>query len=509
VSGELRPGALRPTLADWIDLLAFLHRDEGLADSTLRRRDRAIGRQLGALGDQATAKLVAWVRALRRIERRGAKEPPGPGTADAVRLATRGLAVLGLAFGVSAALGAFAYQPQGRINAVAVLGTLVGVPALFLLFALLQALPGRARRWIPWIGSEPEGGGILQPARLALRLLPPKPRAALAQAFGRGAAMERLTAPVRRWVLLSTSQGAAVAFQVGALGTAVALVVFTDLAFGWSTTLDVDAAQVHRVTRALSTPWARFWPDASPSLELIEATRFFRIDAEPDPALPLDTYGGWWPFLVMCQAVYGLAPRLLFLAFARVRLRSALSGAMLEAPGSRRVLDRLDAPLVETTAADTEGRRVPTADGEQGEASPDAALPARVALLEWAEALGEDATALGAEVVAHAAAGGRLGPEEDVAAMASAAEAAVAADTTLAVAVRGFEPPLGEILDALAALRRSLGDGRPILVVPVGGDAAEHEAWRRSLAACGDPWLALARPVALPGPAPRAEASGP
>ena len=44
-----------------------------------------------------------------------------------------------------------------------------------------------------------------------------------------------------------------------------------------STTLRVDATTAHRVTATLALPWAWFWPDAVPSLELIERTRFFRI----------------------------------------------------------------------------------------------------------------------------------------------------------------------------------------------------------------------------------------
>jgi hypothetical protein len=499
--GAPRPSSLRPTLADWIDLLAFLHRDEGRPDATLRRRDRAIGRELTPLEGHPDARLVAWVRALRRIDRRGAVEPPGSGTADAVHLATAVLAGVGLLLGASAALGAFAYQPQGRINVVAVLGVLVGLPGLLLVFALLQALPEPARRLLPWVGAEPGGGALLQPARLALRLLPGRARAALAEAWGRGRGLEALTAPVRRWLLLATSQGAATAFQVGALATAIALVVFTDLAFGWSTTLDVEARDVHRLTSALSTPWARFWPDARPSLALVEATRFFRLDARPDPALPLETYGGWWPFVVMCQAVYGLAPRLLFLLVARGRLRRALRRALLDAPGSRRVLDRLGAPLVETTAADTEARRG-AAEAEAEASAAEAPLPARVALLEWAGALGGRGPeeALGRTVVAHLAAGGSLGPDEDARAVEGVAEAAAGADAAVAVAVRGFEPPLGEILDALGALRRALGRGRAVLVVPVGGGEREHAAWRHAVAASGDPWLSLARPLAPEAP---------
>jgi hypothetical protein len=40
------PGRLRPTLVDWIHLVAVHQRDEENPDAELRRRDRRIGRRL-------------------------------------------------------------------------------------------------------------------------------------------------------------------------------------------------------------------------------------------------------------------------------------------------------------------------------------------------------------------------------------------------------------------------------------------------------------------------------
>ena len=364
------PGRLRPTLVDWIHLVAVHQRDEGSPDAELRRRDRRIGRRLAPLGDRPLAKLVAWERGVSGGESPGAapsplspaeEEPPSRRTTEAVRLAALALAAAGFVIGALAAAGALSYQPRGRINTVAVLAVLVGLPWLFLGLALLNALPSRLRRFVPWIGSEPEGGGLLQPARWALHALPQSTRERLDAAWGRGQAWERITAPLRRWLLLSISQGAGVAFQLGALTATLALVVFSDLSFGWSTTLEIDAGSVQRFTDALSLPWAWLWPEARPSLELVETTRFFRIAGGPNPAVPLETYGGWWPFLVMTLAVYGLLPRAIFFAVARGRLQRALRRAFLEAPGSARALDRLDSPLLETTA-DHEENEVGGAD---------------------------------------------------------------------------------------------------------------------------------------------------
>lgn len=486
----------RPGLADWLDLLALLRRDEGMPDGALRRRDRAIGARIEADPARPERWLVAWVRTQRASVGASDEDDGAPGlrTAEAVRWVAALLGAGGLALGTSAALGAFAFQPQGRINVVAVLGVLVVLPGLFLGMALLNALPTGLRRMLPFVGSEPEGGGVLQPARWALRVLPRSAREALESAWARGRGMERLAAPVQRWLLLSASQGAALAFQLGALGTALALVVFSDLSFGWSTTLDVGAEPAHRVTRVLSAPWARFWPEAVPSAELIADTRFFRIASQTSPVVEPERFGEWWRFVVMAIAVYGLLPRLCFFVYARARLRRGLVRAVRDAPGSRRLLARMRAPLVETARAG-EGESAAAAPDPWPEESAEAfALgdwPERAVVVGWADAAQQARADLRAGAAGPLlAAGGRLPPTADAEAAAEAGRRARAEDLPVAVAVRGFEPPVLEFVDLLRELRRALGDGREIVVGLVGGDAAHLRAWRRKLAGIGDPWIA-------------------
>ena len=108
------------------------------------------------------------------------------------------------------------------------------------------------------------------------------------------------------------------------------LVVFSDVAFAWSTTLvDLDAARFHALVTALARPWAWLWRDAVPSLALVEATRS-RLEGAyvqhagggraVDPAL----VGGWWRYLLAAIA-YGLLPRALALAVARLRAARLLA----------------------------------------------------------------------------------------------------------------------------------------------------------------------------------------
>ena len=89
----------------------------------------------------------------------------------------------------------------------------------------------------------------------------------------------------------------------------MALITFTDLAFGWSTTLDVLSSEVHRIVQRWSWPWSWFWPSAVPSLDLVDATRFFRITETEVISEDASRFGQWWPFVMASIAIYGFVPR--------------------------------------------------------------------------------------------------------------------------------------------------------------------------------------------------------
>lgn len=107
-------------------------------------------------------------------------------------------------------------------------------------------------------------------------------------------------------------------------------------------------------------------PDAQPSLELIEATRYFRYQVGALPGLTETSpaiLGEWWPFLILCLLVYGLVPRVLTLIFTSLRLQRACRHAMLHLPGVQAIFDRLNSQRVETQAEQAEAAMAPPQDG--------------------------------------------------------------------------------------------------------------------------------------------------
>jgi hypothetical protein len=309
------------------------------------------------------------------------------------------------------------------------------------------------------------------------------------------AAAQRKFADVHKWLLLAAGQVFAVAFNAGLLAVYLTLVVFTDLAFGWSTTLDVDPERVQRLVETLALPWKSWLAAAVPSAELVEATRYYR--AESLTVVNAAALGRWWSFLFMCLLTYGLVPRLVLLGFATWRLQRAAHRTLLHLPGVAELRYRLNREAVETRAEDPDSS-APAAE------LPDNADPMPLhgtgVVILWGGLHLSDAEA--ARLVARAVglasdgihrAGVGAAMEDDAQTLRAAAEA----DGPVAIIVKAWEPPLGELVDFIAQLRHTAGTGRALLVVPVAedsGEAARAEdmgIWRRRMAAIGDPWLSV------------------
>ncbi|WP_114417954.1 DUF2868 domain-containing protein [Marinospirillum perlucidum] len=194
-------------------------------------------------------------------------------------------AIAGLILG-SAAL---AYTSEGRINLLGIWWLWAGLPLLGSLLALVLMLLPRSPLW-------------LKPLLKRSSYWQPQTH--------------------QRWWLLQQMHLLWVVFALGILLVFLLLLLFTDLAFGWSSTLITDADQLLPLFRWISLPWQAFWPQAVPDLSLVEATRFARIEnTQGNFALA----SRWWPFLLASLLTYNLLPRLLLMLFCRWRYRQLLA----------------------------------------------------------------------------------------------------------------------------------------------------------------------------------------
>ena len=324
---------------DAIDIPLWLEADRLTPHAERSRRDREIGLTLEHR-DRVQRVRGWWRVAAPDEEGAGARLERVRGAITAV------MALLGAALGVSLALAAFQYDGSQPVNVVRLIALLVVIPALFLIASLLL-LPGR----VALLRGVQDLIAPLNPGALALTVFRRLTRASpeLARTFdwraGRSSA-----ARFAKWQLMCWSQVAAVGFNIAVLATAVLLVTFTDLAFRWSTTLDVDPEAVTRIVQAIAWPWHAFVPSAVPSAELVEQSQFFRLDSGGLASGRALT--AWWPFTLLTIVTYGLLPRLVLLGVAVVRLRAAEGALLLDDPRVTALVDRMASPAVETAAAE-------------------------------------------------------------------------------------------------------------------------------------------------------------
>jgi len=228
--------------------------------------------------------------------------------------------------GCSLMAGLLAYQPFQRINLLWLLLLGVLLPFLWWLLALFFS-----------------AGQVPFPLRsLYEHRLPGGPVSAPLR-------------PLLKQTVRVLGQQMSLLFALGMLLAFLLYLLVTDLAFGWSSTLDLAAGTIHHLAGLLAWPWQALWPAAVPSMELVEQTHYFRAAplTAADPAL----LGQWWRFLLMCLLCYLLLPRLVSWLVLRVRLGRLQERVRADDALVSGLWQRLSSELVEQEAEPVDQHR--------------------------------------------------------------------------------------------------------------------------------------------------------
>ncbi len=415
-------------------------------------RDRKIGASIPV--SRETDRVLAWWRVI---------QPDGLQSVQRAASLTHwfsaGLVGLGLFVGASAAGVALAYDGDYPVNLLALLGVFVLLPGLLLGVSVLMCIV----RGLGWVRLA-DGLSVLNINRLLIGVWQ---RLALLPARLPG---NRWGAVVH-WQLVNFSQWFAVGFLAGAAVCLLLLVAVTDLAFGWSTTLNLDATWVWHLTQTVAWPWSNLYPAAAPDLALVEASRFYRLESAPG-ALDAAALGAWWPFVLLALVVWGLLPRVVFLLLGSWFQQQAERALLREHAEVSALLRRLDMPDV-AYAARTDG----AASVDSSAPEPRAASQVAVGqALVWDDAIAD----------------------EGLLRVTSAMDSRTRRETIAGIAVadvvvyaKGYEPPMLVFHDFMRDLREKLGTDASIVVLPRAVDgseasAADLEIWRQSLAELRD-----------------------
>lgn len=429
-----------------LDFDAQVRRDQEQDPAFLHRRDRRFALDQQAQGAPTDA--PAWLESIHRFQT--------PATHPELRrwhTANAGFALAGAVSGIVAMVGLLIYDGTQRINLTLILA-LILLQGLLALITTLQGLLG----WQPW--------RWLQHRLMAERT--PGPLQQLApQLMARAAQMGGLC------------------FTLAALATLILMVVLQDLAFGWSTTLDTGAPAFHRLTASLASPWQALLPAATPSLELVEATRFYRTDPIT-PATEPARWGQWWPFVAMTWLTYATLPRLLMVQLAQAHLQSRARRLLERHSGMTALQYRLETPWLDTGNAHNDA-------GDQPESCPASALqplPADAVVIQWAGAAEPGTvTAPSPAETPTLQAGGLASLSEDRRTIDLAHQTLRSKRSpAVLIATRGWDPPTGELSDFLSEALRLWPASTSITLVPLSPEPGTPLA-RQQL----EPWLRFAQ----------------
>ncbi|MEM7078531.1 MAG: DUF2868 domain-containing protein [Pseudomonadota bacterium] len=430
-----------------VDIHSALNHPTQADYSELVERDRAIG--AGITTSDPADRVWAWWRSLDTT-------PQPKRLQQVLELMALGFSLAGLICGASVAGAALAYRGDYPIN-------------LLTLFALLLLLPWAAfaagvlfRLIYRWRSLSSGTAGAVR--SLVITGVERFAEIELQYRLGQSQTLSDVTHAMVSRILY----GFAVTFYVATIGVLLAYVAFSDLAFGWSSTLQIESASIEGWVRAVSLPWSGWLPSAVPSQELIEQSQFARIGVQTYDASKL---GAWWPFVLMTLIAWGLAPRLVLWGIAVLTLRRSVDAFLLDHPLVSALLDRLAQPELEyrTDARPHHPEAITAAANTTGQTL----TPGLI--ISWN----------GASQV----------PEVDQVYNATLAEPLrerlrSLSPTRLHVHVKSWEPPVLELNDLLLDARQLAPDGTIITVVlePLDGaiDQQDVGVWQHALARLGD-----------------------
>ncbi len=251
-------------------------------------------------------------------------------------LVTSFLVFFALLAGFFMGLGLLSYSGDAPVNVIYYIAMALFLPLLSMILSLISMFSrGEFSNFFThlfplyWIEKLVEF--LPSKARKVIQLIPPS---------------------LSKWMFLDRLQRFSLFFSIGILMALLAIVVVKDIAFGWSSTLNITAEEFHSLLAMVGSPWKTWIPSAIPSLELVEISHYFRLGEQLDYTMiqNADKLGAWWKFLAMSTLVYAVLLRFIFWLLVRSGYQKVLKREFLELEGVDSILREFDTPFVSTNA---------------------------------------------------------------------------------------------------------------------------------------------------------------
>lgn len=449
----------RTSLAEAIDIPAWLEEDRNTSWQARIQRDQQIDKQVNRSSYGSSRRVRNWWR-----EVQPTSDNSSGHALAAIFSRVRWLAItIGFIAGIVLTSALLHYDGSQPINILVLLVVLVVAPLLLFIISL----------FLPFWSSTSVLSG-LNPGGMLVAFIKKKSEAL--NDFFSSSRTDNARDKLLRWKLLLYSQQFGIALAVAALITLITRVSFSDLAFGWSTTLDIQASSLSPWIQAFAWPWSTWFPEALPANNLIEQSRFFRLENDTSTLSAL-TLTGWWKYIAMCLLVYGIGFRLLALWFASFNYNKAVENLLMQHSEVTALLDRFNLPVNDYQPAPVVSAKSSASNSSSFN------VQAADIIICWNNAKLSDelANKIQASNIVKVNGGDTLEFESDV-------FKNIETNTLkkIHIVTKSWEPPLLEFHDLIQVLRDQFGSEVTISIQPVAensnsADLVDAEIWRHSI----------------------------
>ena len=327
-------------LKSYLELSVLLQKDQ-----YSREENRAFGLTKVELKDKPLEQLLLW----REEHQKSLVTPTQGDTFDRYLYGiTLSLVIIGFIIGLLSGIGLLSYSGHEPVNVIYFIVMIIFVPLFTMSLGLLSMLRANSAQSMLV---------HISPAFWMEKLLSflPKKMQTTIKEF-------KLNPLLLNWIIIRRAQMIALFFSLGLFVALLMMVVTKDIAFAWSTTLNVTPEAFHSFLHTLAVPWRDFVPSAVPTIELIERSHFFRLgdSLSEDMISHANILGEWWKFLAMATLFYAIFLRFLIYLLASIGLKRALKKSFFTLRGANKLLTEMNEPIISTRAQKEEEVFVPT-----------------------------------------------------------------------------------------------------------------------------------------------------
>lgn len=321
-------------LKSYLDLYTLLQ-----TDTSSKEERRAFGLSQILDTKKPVEQLLSWIESQQdRLKKPALSET----FSSYLYTVTFTLVVIGFMLGILSGIALLSYNGHEPVNVVYFMAMVIALPLFTMVLALLSMFKTK---------SAQSALVHISPSYWMEKILKVFSEKTLNQID-----TLKINPLLANWIVIKRAQGIALFFSFGLLVSLLIVIATKDIAFAWSTTLQITPESFHSFINTVAFPWKDWVPTAVPSLELIEQSQYFRLGDKLNEEMIANAskLGEWWKFLTFSTLFYAIFLRFLMFVITSFGLRYVLKRSFFTLEGASTLLRDINEPIISTHATTAE-----------------------------------------------------------------------------------------------------------------------------------------------------------